>query len=473
MTARRSGKTARRYKKKNQSGAWLAGVVLGVSLAVTWGSIRAAIQSVTAEQLFSAESIYLEDFASSNYQPIQIGNNNNQNIRRDWEQIDRLAQQLDYQGNSTTELASLLSQHVTTEAEKARIIYAWITQHIAYDLVAFDNAVNYNRYPDVSPAIVLRDRSTICSGYSNLYFALAKAMNLDVAIVIGYAKRATPNQPRFQDVNHAWNAVQIDSAWYLLDATWGAGSIVENQFTPDYKPYYFATPPEEFIQNHFPQDLGWQLLDQTYTRAEFDNLPQVSDRFYNLGLQLSSHDNYRIDVSNRFTLKLKAPKDIAALAVLKQGEQEFANAAIVNRQGNDLIINIAPPAAGSYELGIYAKKQNDSGQYGEVVQYQLEAHQSSAGLAKIYGHFNQQQANLIEPLDVNLQSNRSTYFNLVVPQATDVRVVNTTTESSTPLRGYGNSFVGHVNIDVGDTIVVARFPGSNEYWKLIEYQSVP
>ena len=110
-----------------------------------------------------------------------------------------------------------------TEADKARIIYAWITQHISYDFAAFQDALQNDNYPDVNPLKVLRDRTTICSGYSNLYQALAEAMNLESAIVIGYAKGATPpDDARFEDVNHAWNSVRIDDAWYLLDATiWG------------------------------------------------------------------------------------------------------------------------------------------------------------------------------------------------------------------------------------------------------------
>lgn len=458
----------RNDQKGKKSYQRLAGFVLGITLIVVAGNLTIAFNSLQAQYLVPLQS---EIFHSSKYQPIIIGNT--QKIaQQDLSQIDTLAKNLNYSGDSIEELAKLLALNVTTETEKARIIYAWIAQHIAYDLTAYNDAVYNDKYPDVEAVTVFGDRQTICAGYSNLYFALAEAMNLESAIVIGHAKGATPNLERFQDVNHSWNAVKIDGEWYLLDATWGAGSIVDHQFSFNYKPYYFATAPDELINHHFPKDMGWQLLAQTYIRADFDDAPNVSDRFYNLGLELDSHDNYHISTPGRVVIKLKAPQDIVAIASLQQGEQKLpAETLLVERQNEDLVINVAPPAAGVYDLSIYAKHKNDPNQYGEVIEYQIEAETATAQLPKIYGQFYQYQAGLVEPQTANLKPNWSTYFNLVVPQAIDVQVVNTSTNRWTSLNGYGDSFVGHVDIQSGNSIVVAQFPGSDEYWKLIEYQS--
>lgn len=455
-------------QKKRKSHKWLVNIVLGVTLIVTAGNLKIAFNSLQAQYLVPLQS---EIFDSSKYQPIQVGNS--QKIaQQNLSEIDLIAKNLNYSGASIQELADILAENVTTETEKARIIYAWISQHIAYDFTAYNDAVYHDKYPDVEAETVLRDRQTICSGYSNLYFALAEAMNLESTIIVGHAKGATPDLERFQDVNHAWNGVRIDGEWYLLDATWGAGSITDGQFAFDYKPYYFATAPSELIYHHFPKDSGWQLLAQTYTRADFDAAPNISDRFYNLGLELASHANHHISTSSRVEIKLKAPKHIVALATLKQGEQELAEETVlVNRQGDYLVINIAPPAAGIYDLSIYAKHKNDNNQYGEVIKYQIDAQAATTQFPKVYGQFHEYQVSVVEPLTADLNSNWSTYFNLVVPQAIDVQVVNTTTEQLTPLNGYGDYFVGHVDIQSGNNVVIAKFPGSDEYWKLIEYRS--
>jgi transglutaminase/protease-like cytokinesis protein 3 len=466
MATKGSFKLQLSYKKYNSLSRGFLNAVLGGTLLLTIGNIYQAINSFEQQQLISLPS---EVFASHKYQPIQFGDTEDL-AQQDFSEIDRLAKELNYSGSSVTELADLLAKNAPTEAAKARIIYAWITQHISYDLVAFHDALNNNNYPDVNPTKVLSDRTTICSGYSNLYQALAEAMNLEVVTVIGYAKGATPvNDLRFQKTNHAWNSIKIDGAWYLLDATFGAGSVQNDKFAFEYNPDYFATSPLQFLNNHYPEDRGWQLLNQTYTRAEFDNLAQISSRFYNLGLATISHNNYQITTANRIDLQLKAPQDVVAIAELKQNDLEVTNTILVNRQGDNIIVSVAPPSAGTYDLTIYAKQKDDVEQYGEAIKYQIQATNSTPQLPKVFNHFYQYQASLIEPLSVDLKPNWSTYFNLVVPEALDVQVIDLETKQWTPLNKYGNNFSGNVVIQSGKTAVIAQFPGDEQYWQLVEY----
>ena len=465
MTAKQYSKSRYRNSKLHQkfSNSAIA-TVLGTVLLLTVNNIQVAFKSVEERQLIS----FTSDFASSKYQPIEFGSAI-EIAKRDFSKIDEIAKNLDYSGTSITELAALLERNATTELDKARIIYAWIAQHISYDVPAFLDAVNNDNYPDINSEKVLRDRQTICSGYSNLYYALARAMNLESAIVIGYGKGATSNDERFKDVNHAWNAVKIDNAWYLLDVTWGAGSVREQEFIPEYKPYYFATAPDEFINNHYPQDRGWQLLSRTYSRKEFDNLPSITSRFYNLGLKLTDHKNYQITTSSRVDLKLKAPHNVVAIADLELASNREENTVLVNRDAEYITVSVAPPQAGTYDLTIYAKEKDSLDQYSEVIKYQIEATDPVAELPKTYSHFHQYQASLLEPLQAELQQNWSTYFNLVVPEAIDVQVLNTENKQWTPLNSYGSYFAGHVTIQPGNTVVVAKFPGDDRYWQLAEY----
>ena len=457
------------YKQDNYLSLKLVSTVLGITLLGSIGTIYRVIDIFEQQQLISLPS---ELFASYKYEPIQPGDT--AKLREtNFSELDRLARKLDYSGSSVTELANLLAANAPTESDKARIIYAWITQHITYDVAAFNDAIENDRYPKVDPTKVLRDRTTICSGYSNLYQALAAAMNLEAAIVIGYAKGATPpNDPRFQNVNHSWNSVRIDDAWYLLDATFGAGLIEDGKFSPSYNPYYFATPPQQFINQHYPEDQGWQLLSTTHSRNSFDNFPQVSPRFYNLGLEIISHPSSLITTPSRLDIRLKLPQDVVAIAELKQEERDLPHSTVlVNRQGDEAIISVAPPTAGTYQLVIYAKQQDDPTYYGEVISYELVATNSTAKLPRVYSHFYEHQVNLVEPLAANLAPNWSTYFNLIVPGALDVQVINTETQEWTQLAGYGNYFAGNVEIQAGKTAVVAKFSENEEYWQLVEYQS--
>ena len=60
---------------------------------------------------------------------------------------------------------------------------------------------------------------------------------------------------------------------------------------------------------------------------------------------------------------------------------------LVNRQAENIVINVAPPSAGTYDLIVYAKPKDDSNEYGEIISYQIEASSSTVELPKIYGHF--------------------------------------------------------------------------------------
>ncbi|MEL6496047.1 MAG: transglutaminase domain-containing protein [Cyanobacteria bacterium J06623_7] len=459
------------HRQDNYLSRRIVSTVLGVTLLLTAGQVYRAVISFEQQQLIPRAS---EIFASSKYQPIQPGDSF-QLAQEDFTRIDSQARHLNYSGSSVTELAAILAQNASSDSEKARIIYAWITHHVIYDVAAFNEAISHNKYPEVTPTKVLRDRRTICSGYSNLYQALAEAMGLDAAIIIGYARGATPpDDLRFQDINHAWNSINIDGSWYLLDATFGAGSIQAGKFVANYNPHYFATPPQQFFNLHYPQDSGWQLLTTEQTRAEFDLQPKITAGFHNLGFKTVSHQQSPITTSDRLKIELEVPENIIAIADLQQNGEEIAgNRVLINRQGTKVAIDVAPPGSGTYELTIYARNKDDSpsNQYDEVIQYRVEATHATAELPKIYGHFYEHQASLIEPLAGDLLPNWSTYFNLLVPDATDVLVINTNTQESTALNGYGSYFTGNVEIEAGTTAIAAKFPGSENYWQLVEYQT--
>ena len=191
----------------------------------------------------------------------------------DYEAIDRAASLINYPGTSASQLAEVLSAYAKTDSEKARIIFAWITRNIAYDVPTFLSG----QYKDVDPETVLKERKTVCSGYANLYQSLAKAMGLDAVVIDGYAKGYGYTFGKELKVNHAWNGVKINGAWYLLDATWGSGYVNGNTFTPSLNPHYFATSPQKFIVNHLPESEHWQLLSNPMTQEQYGSLPSTQD----------------------------------------------------------------------------------------------------------------------------------------------------------------------------------------------------
>ncbi|WP_308253377.1 transglutaminase domain-containing protein [Geminocystis sp. GBBB08] len=160
-----------------------------------------------------------EEFVTKIDEPIVINNPVNLQEKR-FTSIDNTARNIQYNGNSVQELANILSQYADTEEEKARIIYTWITDNITYDVAALADLFENNIYPDIKVETVLNTRSTICSGYANLYQQLAQYMGLKSVIVTGYAKGINYVVGDDNEVNHAWNAVKINQNWYIIDTTW-------------------------------------------------------------------------------------------------------------------------------------------------------------------------------------------------------------------------------------------------------------
>jgi transglutaminase/protease-like cytokinesis protein 3 len=196
-------------------------------------------------------------------------------------------------------LAKLLTAPYTKEAYKARAIFSWIAQHISYNTFIFGGSTKYvSKYavePDDTSIVwksademtaikVLKKRTAVCDGYSKLFKTLCDYAGVQSEIITGYARGYMQGENKFRS-NHNWNAVMIDSVWSLVDVTWASGHInYANEFVQRLDDTYFLTPPHQFIQDHYPDDLQWTLMDNPPTIAEFKRMPFRSKSFVKYGI---------------------------------------------------------------------------------------------------------------------------------------------------------------------------------------------
>ena len=200
-------------------------------------------------------------------------------------ELDDYAKNIPSQSESSLEnlFASLIS-HASNDLEKTRVIFTWIATHIAYD----DNGFNTGNYSDTKAESVLRNRVSVCQGYSDLFLALGKLAGLEIVTITGYSKGITYSPgSTLTDTNHAWNAVKIDGQWKLFDVTWAAGygKGVNGRLVSlmQFDDYWFDVRPDEFIFSHLPSDDQWQLNDSKISKAQFERLPYVSSLFFKMG----------------------------------------------------------------------------------------------------------------------------------------------------------------------------------------------
>jgi hypothetical protein len=211
----------------------------------------------------------------------------------DFNYIDRRIRTID--ANDPAALSHLLTDSFPTQKEKVRSIFRWITENISYYRMTplkgkkLKSYQNYFREEDLSVpdtgelktvtervAIrMLKERRGHCDGYARLFKSLCDHAGIEAVINTGYARSDMDRAEKKFRSNHAWNAVYIDSAWYLLDATWASGftSTSSGEFIKRYDNYYFLTPPEEFIRHHYPDDPRWTLMEKTPALYEFRYTP--------------------------------------------------------------------------------------------------------------------------------------------------------------------------------------------------------
>src|SRR5688572_24252182 len=210
-----------------------------------------------------------------------------QNLGGDINEIDRKVSFIP--GITTDSLAKQLIALGDTDLEKVRAIFRWITENIEYNTKIFNRnrkksfgPIYYEDADDSSAILktlnervaakVLKKKIAVCDGYTRLFKTLCDHAGIRSEIITGYA-RTNKSGARF-GVNHTWNAVYLDSSWHLLDVTWASGFIsYSDEFIRRYDDYYFLTPPQHFIRDHYPEDLKWTLLSDPPAFREFNNGP--------------------------------------------------------------------------------------------------------------------------------------------------------------------------------------------------------
>jgi transglutaminase/protease-like cytokinesis protein 3 len=274
----------------------------------------------------------------------------------------------------------------------------------------------------------------------------------------------------------------IDGAWYLVDVTWGAGNLEDGRFNRQFNPAYFATAPTQLIYSHHPTLDRWQLLPQPYDRQQFLAMPRLKPEFFEYGLALQDATQYRLRAATgRAKITLKAPPNVIFTASLKQNKQTLDETqTFVQRNGDRVEINMAFPAAGTYQLEIYAKPQQakakqlnkqtqQSYQLPLVASYELIATQSGAAFPKTYATYAEKRAYLRTPIAATLPRNQSVALEILVPNALEVAAIDQQTQQWTKLQKQGDLFVGIVKTR-GTLSVTAKFAGSEDYWSLVTYQ---
>ncbi|MCG3166111.1 MAG: hypothetical protein POELPBGB_01887 [Bacteroidia bacterium] len=195
----------------------------------------------------------------------------------------------DFSGIQTLqELAEKISQITLEKREQLQMLLLWSHENMNVDTVRF-----FNGGSSLTTANAFKNRIGLCDEYSNIVNDFCNQLNIPSLIVDGYVKDASFEQGKpFEEINHTWNAVKIDSSWVLCDLFWSTCVLMTNdskqsRFEKKLNALYFLSTPDIFIENHLPGDPIFQ----------FDNFPIKVNAFTssektNLSMERMPYLNY-------------------------------------------------------------------------------------------------------------------------------------------------------------------------------------
>jgi len=199
---------------------------------------------------------------------------------------------------SYEDLAIFLTKGVNDEFSKFRVIYRWIAENIEYN--EFQKSAK--------PKKVLKNRSAVCLGYSNLLTQMCLAVGIKCETIIGFSKHSINQIDKpYKKTDHSWNAVKLNGHWQLCDVTWSAGFYDERSESviKKYSDTYFLMSPRNFIYNHLPKEATWQLLDTIMSKSLFAKLPFTYPAFFSFNLNNIPHKNANIKIKLKDTLNFE------------------------------------------------------------------------------------------------------------------------------------------------------------------------
>lgn len=170
-----------------------------------------------------------------------------------------IAQQKILFDNEINHIVSL-TDDTMSDLQKALTVHDYICSLAIYPNINYgDKAIYHSAYGFV------KDRNIVCAGYTLIFSAVMKALDIPCRYVIS------------DSMSHAWNAICINNEWYNVDLTWDDTTYTStgsnNMGKYSHKYFMKSTDNYQTYKNHngmiYPDDI--ECTDTTYDNAFWDN----------------------------------------------------------------------------------------------------------------------------------------------------------------------------------------------------------
>lgn len=128
--------------------------------------------------------------------------------------------------------AESITSGISSDYEKIRQIYMWISDNLYYDYDYYLKKIQSNHVP-YEPISIFESQIAICSGYSRLANIMLQSIGIPTINVTGKAYEGNAflyNDGKLYSENHEWNmAYSVDKGrWVIFDSTWNSMNRYEN-----------------------------------------------------------------------------------------------------------------------------------------------------------------------------------------------------------------------------------------------------
>jgi len=261
-------------------------------------------------------------------------------------------------------LAKKIESDFTTNQDKVKAIFCWLTENIRYDLDEFYNpkhkTTNFRyrtleekesilqKIKDKKVSETLSTRKGVCEGYAQTFAKVCNLLHIENEVIKGYARGSFNEigKPLSQP-NHAWNAVKLNGKWIYIDATWGAGHEENGKWHRKFKPYFYNIKKETYFKTHLPDSSIWRLRVERMDKNTFYNQPIYAHSFLESGYILKKPTTgfLKRDKNGKISITVK---DLDPNKRIHFGflGQRFANkATVISKNGVTTASIIAPKNA--------------------------------------------------------------------------------------------------------------------------------
>lgn len=312
------------------------------------------------------------------------------------------------QARSFVSVAKGLAQIATTPLERARAAYVWTTTHMDYAL---------DRRRDGTAA--LRDLTGDCDAHAAVYAGLCRALGVECKTIGGQVRFGLSPEPALAVdskpiapgqwlVSHAWNAINVDGRWGLVDTTMGG----ESSKTDAPKDDYFLVDPNVFATDHVPDDPAARLADAP---PDLARLPLLRPAAWRMGLGVA---DLVADVSReegRLCLRPKIGWRKGLRAALHSSSGSETDRVLVQPTAAGIELLLCPPGSASVVwLGF------GSGESWRPVAGYPVLGPLGGRLPRVMNRFYDSGASLSGPFENDLPAGKRTEIRLRAPGAAQV-----------------------------------------------------